>query len=184
MDDRELISLLFERSEQAIPELKDRFGRLIRKVAVSVTGSDEDAEEIENDTYLALWERIPPEKPDPLGAYVCAAARNLSLKRRRASSAEKRSEGLSVPLEELDNVLRSDELSERLSARELGELINSFLSGLDKQSRTLFIRRYYFCESVGDAARALGISENNAFVKLSRIRQRLKKHLEKEGYVI
>lgn len=152
MDDRKLISLLFERSEQAIPELKDRFGRLIRKVAVSVTGSEEDAEEIENDTYLALWERIPPEKPDPL--------------------------------EELDNVLSSDELSERLSARELGELINSFLSGLDKQSRTLFIRRYYFCESVGDAARALGISENNAFVKLSRIRQRLKKHLEKEGYVI
>ena len=184
MDDRELISLLFERSEQAIPELKDRFGRLIRKVAVSVTGSEEDAEEIENDTYLALWERIPPEKPDPLGAYVCAAARNLSLKRRRASSAGKRSEGLSVPLEELDNVLRSDELSERLSARELGELINSFLSGLDKQSRTLFIRRCYFCESVGDAARALGISENNASVKLSRIRQRLKKHLEKEGYVI
>ena len=63
MDDRKLISLLFERSEQAIPELKDRFGRLIRKVAVSVTGSEEDAEEIENDTYLALWERIPPEKP-------------------------------------------------------------------------------------------------------------------------
>ena len=184
MNDRQITDLLFERSEQAIDELRTAYGRLILSVAENITGSAADAEEIENDTYLAVWSRVPPERPDPLGAYVCAAARNLALKRRRSAQASKRSEGLAVPLEELDNVLRSDELSERLSARELGELINSFLSGLDKQSRTLFIRRYYFCESVGDAARALGISENNASVKLSRIRQRLKKHLEKEGYVI
>lgn len=184
MDDRQIISLLLERSEQAITELRASFGKLVRRVAVRITGSERDAEEIENDTYLAVWERVPPEQPDPLGAYVCAAARNLSLKRLRSANAEKRSEPLSAPLEELDGVLSSDTLSETLSARELGECIDRFLDTLDLLSKALFVRRYYLCQTTAEAAGAVGISENNAFVKLSRLRKKLRLHLEKEGYVI
>lgn len=184
MDDKQIISLLFERSEQAISELKSSFGRLVRKVALSITGSESDSEEIENDTYLAVWNRVPPEEPDPLGAYVCAAARNLSLKKVRSANTAKRSDPLAVPLEELDGVLHSEELSEKLSARELGESIDCFLDTLEPLSKALFVRRYYLCQSTADAAEAVGISENNAFVKLSRIRKKLRQHLEKEGYVI
>ena len=184
MNDKQIISLLFERSEQAISELKNSFGRLVRKVAFGITGSESDSEEIENDTYLAVWERVPPESPDPLGAYVCAAARNLSLKKVRSANTVKRSEALSVPLEELDSVLHSDELSEMISARELGECINRFLSTLDPLSKALFIRRYYLCQTAKQAAEEVGISENNAFVKLSRIRKKLKQQLEKEGYEV
>ncbi len=184
MNDRQITDLLFERSEQAIDELRTAYGRLILSVAENITGSAADAEEIENDTYLAVWSRVPPERPDPLGAYVCAAARNLALKRRRSAQASKRSEGLAVPLEELDSVLRSDELSRELSAKELGASIFRFLDTLDQEGRALFIRRYYLCQSTAEAAEAIGISENNAFVRLSRIRKKLRKHLEKEGYVL
>ena len=184
MDDRKIIGLLFERSEQAITELRTAFGALVRKVAIGITGNASDAEEIENDTYLAVWERIPPEEPDPLGAYVCAAARNLSLKRLRSARTVKRSEALAVPLEELDGVLRSEELSEKLSARELGEIIDRFLDSLDPLSKALFVRRYYLCQPAAEAAEAVGITENNAFVKLSRIKKKLKQYLEKEGYVL
>ena len=184
MEDRNIISLLFERSEQAITELQTAFGALVHKVALGITGNASDAEEIENDTYLAVWKRVPPEKPDPLGAYVCATARNLSLKRLRSARAVKRSEDLAVPLEELDSVLCSDELSEKLSARELGESIDRFLDSLDPLSKALFVRRYYLCQPTAEAAWAVGITENNAFVKLSRIKKKLKQHLEKEGYVL
>ncbi len=184
MEEQKIIKLLFERSEQAIDEMKQSYGRLVRSVAKNITGSKSDAEEIENDTYLAVWQRVPPEKPKPLGAYICAAARNLSLKRLRAASAKKRSEALAVPLEELDNLLHSDTLSEQVSAAELGDSIARFLDTLDPASKALFVRRYYLCQPAADAAKAIGISENNAFVKLSRIRNRLKKHLEKEGYVL
>ncbi|MBR6045577.1 MAG: sigma-70 family RNA polymerase sigma factor [Ruminococcus sp.] len=184
MKDSEVIALLFERSEQAIDALRACYGRLVRRVAEGITHSCEDAEEIENDTYLAMWESIPPERPDPLGAYICAAARNLSLKKCREKYAAKRSAELTVPLEELDEFIGSDELSERISARELGEAINRFLDGLDPGSRALFVRRYYLSQSVAESAEAVGISENNAFVKLSRLRRKLKKQLEKEGYVL
>ena len=127
---------------------------------------------------------MPPEKPDPLGAYVCAAARNLALKRRRSASASKRSEDLAVPFEELDQVLRSDDLEQRLSARELGDCIERFVNTLDPVGKALFVRRYYLCQTAAEAAEAVGVSENNAFVKLSRIRKKLKNFLEKEGYVL
>ena len=184
MEDRQIVSLLFERSEQAVNEMKVSYGRLVRKVAEEITGSLSDAEEIENDAYLAVWNRVPPEKPDPLGAYICAAARNLALRRRRSAGAAKRSEALAVPYEELDGILHSDELSEKLSARELGESIGRFLDILAPVDRALFVRRYYLCQSTSEAAETIGITENNAFVKISRLRKKLKKHIEKEGYAL
>lgn len=184
MEDKGIISLLIGRSEQAISELKASFGKLVYKIAIGITGNVSDAEEIENDTYLAVWDRVPPENPDPLGAYVCAAARNISLKKVRSAKTAKRSEDLAVSFEELDGVLHTDELSEKLSARELGESIDRFLDTLDPIQKALFVRRYYLCQSAADAAEAVGISENNAFVKLSRIRKKLRQHLEKEGYMI
>lgn len=184
MTDERMIELLFERSEQGLDEIKKKFGGLVRSIALAVTGDPERCGEVENDTLLAVWERVPPERPDPLGAYVCAIARNLSLKQRRAQRAQKRGFGLNVPLEELDGVLKSEELSEQLSARELGGEINRFLAGLSRSDRALFVRRYYLGQPVNEAAKALGLRPNAASVRLLRLREKLREQLEKEGYTL
>ena len=184
MTDENIISLLFERNEEGLNGLKERFGGLIARIAAAITGDPDRCGEIENDTLLAVWERIPPERPDPLGAYVCAVARNLALKQRRENNAQKRGFGLDVPLDELDGALGCDSLSQQLSARELGEEINRFLQAQKPVDRALFVRRYYLEQSVGEAARALGLRENTASVRLLRLRKSLAAHLEREGYSI
>ncbi|MBR1763776.1 MAG: RNA polymerase sigma factor [Ruminococcus sp.] len=182
MTDERIIELLFGRSEEGLRGLRESFGGLVRRVAAAITGDSDRIDEIENDTMLAVWQRIPPERPDPLGAYVCAIARNLALKQRREQLAQKRGFGRSVPLEELDTALGSEELMKQLSARELGREINRFLDTLGPRERALFVRRYYLEQSVEEAARALGLRPNTAAVKLLRLRRALREHLEKEGY--
>ncbi len=182
MTDTDIISLFWNRSEQAITELSSKYGRLIYSIANNILNNHEDVTECVNDTYLGVWNTIPPQKPSSLQAFVCRIARNISLKKYRFNTAAKRDSRFDVSMEELEHIFHSDSIEEILSAKELGKIINRFLSELDKDSRILFVQRYWFCASIKEIADYFELTQNNVSVKLSRIRSELKEYLKKEGY--
>lgn len=182
MDDERIIRLFFERSEVAIDELSRKYGALFRHVAGNILTDPRDTEECLNDAYLAVWNKIPPEKPDPLSAYVCRVVRNLAVKRYRRNTAGKRNGTLDVSLEEIEGCFPSSASMEReLEAKEIAFHLNAFLDGLDRKSRILFVRRYFFSDPVEDLAALFGVTPHVVSARLYRLRKRLKKHLEKEG---
>lgn len=182
MDDKGIVDLLWERSRDAIPVLSQRFGGRLQRTAMNILGNPEDAEEAVNDTYLALWNAIPPERPDPLEGYVYRTGRNVALKKLRFQSAQKRSSSYDLSLDELSDILPGVSMEERLDARALGQAINGFLATLSKSDRILFLRRYWFGDRVKDLARERRTTENALSVRLARLRQKCKDHLMKEGF--
>lgn len=181
MEDKQILKLFFARAEGAIDALAAKLGKRLYSMAVNILSDPQDAEECVNDTYLALWNAIPPAEPDPLSAYACRICRNTALKRLRSLHAQKRC-AYEVSLEELAECLPDNALWERLDERELGRAIDRYLSALTPENRVLFLRRYWFGDSIKELARMLGIRENALSVRLSRIRAGLKDHLSKEGY--
>ena len=182
MDDRSIISLLFARAEGAIDALAERFGPGLTRMARQILNSSQDAEEAVSDTYLALWNAIPPARPDPLTPYVYRVCRNTALNRLRSETARKRS-AYEISLDELSEILTGPSLEEDLDARELGRAIDAFLDKESSTSRIIFLRRYWFGDSVKDIAALMGMSENAVSVRLLRTRQKLKGHLIKEGFI-
>ena len=178
MDDRQIIALFYERSEQAIAELSKKYGDLCFKIAINILNNPQDAEECVSDAYLGVWNSIPPQNPDPLRAYLCRIVRNLALKKRRANTALKRGNQLGVSLSELENCIPDNSFDERLSAKELTEQLNAFLSTLHRDDRVLFLKRYWFSEPLTEIAKAFGITEHNASVRLGRIRKKLHQYLK------
>lgn len=185
MDDKKIIDLLFARSETAITELELKFGKSVKHICMNVLGNAEDAEECANDTYLAVWNAIPPIKPDNLLPYVLKIARNLALKRVSFNTAAKRDNRYDICLSELEACLPSSETVEsEFSKNELLKALEAFIKTLDSDDRILFIRRYWYFESAKDSASFMHISENNVNVRLVRIRKKLKKFLSERGVEI
>lgn len=182
MEDAKIIQLLWNRAEGAIEALSAKFGHRLRITAINILGSIRDAEESVSDTYLAIWNAIPPQKPDPLAGFVYKTGRNLALKRLRDTTAQKRNSRYDLSLDELAGCIPGPALEETVEARELGQAIDAFLATLSQENRNLFLRRYWFGDSARDIARAFGLKENAVNVRLSRIRTQLKAYLIKEGY--
>lgn len=185
MDDEQIIALFFERSEQAIAELSKKYGTLCSRVAVNILNNEHDAEECVNDAYLGVWNAIPPQKPDPLCSYVCRVVRNLALKKYHANTAQKRNSTYDISLEELAVCLPSAAfVEEDIEAKEVAGYINSFLQTLDHQSRILFVRRYWYADSIEELAKQFRTSRHTVSVRLLRIRKALRNYLIKEGVVL
>lgn len=183
MEDRHIIKLLFDRAETAIDALASKFGKRLHATAMHILGDPQDAEECVNDTYLALWNTIPPQQPDPLSAYTYRIGRNTALKRLRSNTAQKRNSSYDLCMEELAQCLSGSTLEETLDTRELGRAINAFLDTQSRESRIIFLRRYWFGDSVKEVAAALGMQQNAVSVRLSRIRNALAHYLNKEGFL-
>lgn len=177
--DTEIVDLFWSRSENAITELKDKYDRLAMSVAMNVLHDREDAEECVNDSYLEMWNRLPPERPKILPAFFTVVARNNALDRLRYNNAKKRG-AVTEELVETDAAAPSPEEEINFA----GEVITTYLSTVDRRSRVLFMRRYYLGESAAEAARAVGMTANHASVKLSRMREKLKKILIEEGFTV
>ena len=182
MDDQKLLQLLFCRDDTAITGLTQRFGDRLFRTACNILHSPEDAQEAVNDTYLAIWNAIPPEKPDPLEGYVYRTGRNISLKKLRYQSAQKRSNPADVSLEELAGCIPGGDLDQDLDTRALGQAIDRFLDQLNRLNRVLFLRRYWFGDDLDTLSKTLGLTHTNLSVRLHRIRVKLKAYLEKEGF--
>lgn len=181
MDDSGIISLFAERSEEAVRETKLRYGRLVFSVAMRILGSEADAEECENDAYMAVWNAIPPEKPGNFRAFLLRIARNLALKRYEYLNAEKRSPHAAVSLEELEECASDESAEIRYSERELADVMNKFLSSLEEENRRVFMLRYWYFMPVRDICEQCGISKSKTESMLFRTRKKLKKYLEEEG---
>ena len=183
MTDREIVSLFFARSENAISALRDKYGKLCRPVAMNILKNESDAEECESDTSLRVWETIPPSDPDPLSPFVVRITRNLALDRYRYTRAARRYGGGDALLSELEDVLSTQgETEEEVLRGELARCISCFLRTLRAEDRKLFVRRYWYGDDMAYLASLFGISENSAAVKLFRVRKKMKMHLEKEGF--
>lgn len=185
LDDTQILDLFFERSEQAVFELERCYGRAVRKTAANILRDPQDVEECANDTYLGVWNSIPPHRPAPLVSYVCKIARNLAVSRLRRENAAKRSRGLDLVLDELEEVLPSGcDLELEYEARELLDGINRFLAAQSYDDRFLFVRRYWYADSVKEIAAAMRKSEGFVSTRLFRLREKLRNTLQKEGLLV
>lgn len=182
MTDTEIIDLFFERSEQAISELSAKHGAAVRRVAINILGDPQDAEECVNDTWLGAWNAIPPDRPSPLRSFVCRIARNLATKKYHANTAKKRNGSYDLALDELAECLPAlSAVDEEYAAKELAKSIDRFLDGLRYEDRFIFMRRYWYGDSLTDIAEMANMSYNTVSVHLHRIKNKLKEYLMKEG---
>ena len=185
LDDREIIQLFYERSELAIIALKKKYENILFSVSYHILNNRLDAEESVNDVYLAAWNTIPPQNPDPLLTYFIRMIRNITIKRYHKNSAIKRNSSYDIALSELENSLADIEsVEEKYEVKELARAISDFLDITDKKNRRIFMRRYYFADSIEEIARMFSLSENNVSVRLHRTQNKLKKYLEQEGFRI
>ena len=179
MEDRDIIEMYFARDERAISETSSKYGSYCGSIAMNILGSREDTEECVNDTWLRAWNSIPPHRPNLLRVFLGKIARNLALDRYKARTAEKRMGGeFAMSLDELDDCIGT--VDERESA-EIGESISRFLRTQPKQTRSVFVCRYFYCDSIADIAKRFSISEAKVKTMLFRTRGKLKIHLEGEG---
>ena len=185
MDDSKIIELFYERSEQAIVALSKKYGSTCHKIAVNILKNDSDAEECVNDTYLGAWNTIPPQNPESLLAYICRIVRNVSVKRYHQNTAKKRNSYYDVALDELEGCLpAANTVQDEINANELAVLLDGFLDGLDKTNRVMFVRRYWFSDSVSDIAAMFKMNNHAVAVRLSRTREKLRQYLIKKGVTI
>lgn len=185
MEDYQIIELFFKRKETAIEQLSQKYGKLCLKISENILKSHQDAQECVNDTYLAVWNTIPPKRPNPLPAYVCRIVRNISVKKYHENTAIKRNSFYDAALDELEETIpAAATVEEEAAVNELVNAINRSLASISKRNRIIFVRRYWFADSIKDIAEMFQTSEHNISVCLSRTRKMLKKNLEKEGFAI
>ena len=184
MEDEKIVSLYWDRNEQAIAESAEKYGAYCHTVAWNILANREDAEECVNDTWLRAWAAMPPHRPAVLSAFFGKITRNLSFDRYKKLHREKRGGGqMDLVLEELSECVsgRSDPEAE-WQARELTAEIGRFLAALPQEKRYLFILRYWYAESIPELAKRFSASENSVSVSLNRLRKKLKAHLLERGY--
>lgn len=185
MDDSEIIDLFFERSEKAIVELSNKYGSIFMKVSMNVLNNRQDAEECVNDSYLGAWNAIPPEKPNPLLAFVCRIVRNISINRYKKNNTQGRKSNYDLCLDELENYVSSQNtIEDEYAEKQLVEYIDEFLDSLSKINRMLFVRRFWYIDSYEDIANASGLKEGTIRTRLSRIKSDLRVFLEKQGVIV
>ncbi len=186
MDDREIIRLFDERSEKAIEAISDKYGAYCHSIAKNILQNDEDAEECINDTYLRLWENVHEKKPANLKLFLAKIVRNLALNKYEEKKSQKRGGGaVTLALEEISELVSGETQTEaEVSYSELVQAINSFLRTANERDCAIFINRYFDFNSTAEIAESYGLRESNVLKILSRMREKLKKYLEKEGYHI
>lgn len=183
MEDNEIIELYWNRSEQAIIETKNKYERLCTKISLNVLHNNEDAEECVNETYLGVWNAIPTARPVYFSAFLCKITRNLSLKKINYSHALKRHSEASKAFDELENVLvQNTNPTINLEEEELIDAINEFLSELSIHKRNIFIRRYFFFDTITEISNMFGYSKSKVKSILSRDGKNLCNHLKERGY--
>ena len=182
LEDSEILSLFWARSEQAIAELERKYGAAVRKTAGNILSSRQDVEECVNDTYLGVWNSIPPQNPNSLIAYVCKIARNLACGKYHSNTAQKRGGQYDLVLDELEECIPSAvNVETDYEEKELSAAIVRFLDTLGYEDRFCFLRRYWYADSVSDIAAMTHSSSHRVSVRLFRVRERLQRYLKKEG---
>ena len=181
MEDKQIIQLFWDRSEDALAAMEQKYGARAQQLARRILGNKQDGEECVNDALQALWTQIPPEQPRNLWAYFSRILRNLCTSRLDYLHAGKRDRTWEICLEELDRCFVTErDAQQHLEAKYISQVINTFLDGLDRTNRIIFVRRFYYFDSCADIAKRVGMSRIAVNTRLSRLREALRKILKKE----
>lgn len=181
MDDKQILDLFFVRNEDAIRYTDNTYGRRLFILADNIVNNDQDAEESVSDTYLKAWETIPPQRPTYFFAYLAKICRHYALGRLDWKNAAKRkAEVVSLTLE-MELCIPDNARDRELEGKELGRVLNAFLRTLTPENRMVFLRRYWYVDTVAEIAVRYGISESAVMTRLSRTRKKLSEYLQKEG---
>lgn len=185
MEDTRIIDLYWNRNQQAITETEEKYGRYLRKISWNILYNDEDCKECLNDTLMKAWNSMPTERPDILSAFLAVIIRNLALDRYRRNHSRKRGEGqVDAVYEELAEFIGKESPEQEVMAKELKVAIDRFLQGLDQETRMIFVRRYWYMDSIQEIAKWLEIGEAKVKTTLFRTRKKLQSFLEGEGFEV
>ncbi len=185
MTDFEIVALYWQRSEEAILLTAQKYGRCLLQIAFNILHIHEDAEECVNETYLSAWNQLPPDKPNKLLPYLGRISRCLALNRYDYLKAQKRSSDFTLQLSELEEILSApDSVEERYEAAELAAAISTFLRKQNEDDQHLFVRRYWYSDSIQQIAVRYNLRESKVKSQLFRIRNKLKGYLKEEGYYL
>ena len=185
MEDNEIVALFWQRDQRAITVALKKYGKLCENLASGILGNGQDAEECVSDAYMAAWNAIPPERPTRFGAWICKVTRNMAINRYNRDHAQKRYQGTQVLLSELSECLpAADDPQRHLEGEELTSFLDKWLSCLSQRERWLFLRRYWYGQQIGEIAEELGEVPQRISREMYKLRLKLKKYLEKEGYTI
>ena len=184
MDDIKIVQLYLDRDEQAIPETANKYGAYCTTIAKNILHNHAEAEECVNDTYLNTWNSIPPHRPQVLSAFLGKIVRNLAFNRYKHNTAEKRGGGeMSLILDELAEMVSSKEdVEQAYEYKELIGAINEFLGALSKEKRAMFVRRYWYADTLSDISARFGMSYFAVSMTLNRVRAKLRNYLMERGY--
>ncbi len=182
MEDEKILELYWQREERAIAETKEKYGHYCQTISYNILNNYEDAKECENDTYNALWNLIPPNRPHYFKAYLGRVVRNISLSKYDYNSAKKRNSTMDLIISELEECLvGKEDVAVSYEEGQIAKHISEFLRTEEKLKRQVFVRRYYYSDSIATISRQFGISESKVKSMLFRLRNKLKCYLEKEG---
>lgn len=182
MDDKIIVELYWERKEEAIKETALKYGKLCTYVASNILSSCEDSEECVNDTYFAVWNTIPNERPNIFSAFISRITRNLALKKYEYISAAKRNPGAITSLEELDDCISGTKSVEsEIEKRRIESIISKFLWQQGDEKKNIFIRRYWYFDSIESICKSTGFTQSKVKSMLYEMRQKLRRRLESEG---
>lgn len=184
MDDAKIVQLYWDRDEQAIPVTANKYGNYCTSIAKNILGNREDAEECVNDTYMNAWNSMPPHRPNILSTFLGKIVRNLSIKRYRHNTADKRGGGqATVVLDEIAELVSdTGSVEQEIDRKELVKAIDSFLDKLPSDRKNIFVCRYWFFDSISDIANRFGMTESNVSVTLNRLRLKLHNYLLERGF--
>ena len=181
MEDSKIVELFLARNEEAIRQTDDTYGRRLYHMANRIVSNDQDAEESVSDTYMRAWVTIPPRKPQYFFAYIARICRNFALDRLDWNNAAKRKAEVVSLTQEMELCVPDTQQERTLYGKELGLLLDSFLRTLTLENRAVFMRRYWYADTVAEIAARYGIRENAVQMRLNRTRAKLCTYLEKEG---
>ena len=186
MEDTQIVALFLARDENAITQVTQKYGGRLRALAFGILADRQAAEECESDTYLQAWHSIPPHEPcDYLYAFLARITRHTALNRCRERGSRKRRAQLCRLTDEMAQCLPApDDAARHMDTLAFGDLLNDFLRSLNDTARVIFLRRYWYCDTIADIARRYSLSQSNVKTSLSRSRARLRERLEKEGYTV
>ena len=180
MEDNRIVQLFWDRSEEAISRISDKYGAFCFAIAENILSCREDSEECVNDTWLSTWNAIPPARPYPLKPYVGKITRNIAFDKYAYRNAAKRNANATVLLSELGEIADGSE-DAVADTEAISAAINEFLAGLDRLNRALFLRRYWYYDSLADLAGKSGLRENVIKARLARMREKLRRKLMERG---
>jgi len=186
MDDNGIVELYLLRDETAIRQTSDKFGNRLRALAYGIVNDHQAAEECESDTYMEAWNTIPPHEPrDYMYAYLARITRHISLDLCRKRNRLKRSAFICELSTEMEECIPApDDIQCRVDEIVLKEAVNGFLKGLDEEKRNIFLRRYWYLDSIASISKRFSLSESKVKTMLFRCRRQLREYLDKEGYSI